>query len=267
MPLTITPAQYDHFWKKGWLVVEGVFKPEAVERLAQRGLELIAPEVTAETGSYKVDRSPDGKEFAPRKLDHPFQRDRLYGEVIFASPMPDLIVQLLKTEPVFHSDQLFFKPPRHGSPKAYHQDNAYFLMHPDDHVVTAWIALDDVDEENGCLRYIDESHLGPILPSVEVPGVPHDLTPDPSLYDIKKESLARVKKGGVVFHHSKALHMSGPNHSPRWRRGYATHWCSAETTGENNVLATGYFYKPEMFEGLPGKHAERHARGAAVATR
>ena len=115
-----------------------------------------------------------------------------------------MIEKLIGASPLFHSDQLFFKPPRHGSPKAYHQDNAYFLMHPDDHVITAWIALDDVDEENGCLRYIDGSHLGPILPCSAVPGVPHDLTPDPSLFDIKKESLARVKKGGVVFHHSKA---------------------------------------------------------------
>src|SRR5690242_21475949 len=90
MPLTITPAQFDHYWKKGWLVVEGVFKPEIVERLAQRGLELIAPEIKPETGGYKVDRSPDGKELAPRKLDAPFQRDRLYGEAIFASAMPDL---------------------------------------------------------------------------------------------------------------------------------------------------------------------------------
>ena len=28
-------------------------------------------------------------------------------------------------------------------------------------MITAWLALDDVDEENGCLRYIDGSHPDP----------------------------------------------------------------------------------------------------------
>lgn len=264
MSVTITPAQYDHYWKKGWVVVEGVYKAEVVENLARRGLEIMEPLLHGKTNSFHVDRSADGKEVAPRKLDNPFDRDRVFGEAIFASPMPDLIAQLLKIDPAFHSDQLFFKPPKHGSPKAYHQDNAYFLMHPDDHVITGWIALDDVDEENGCLRYIDETHLWPILPCVTVPGVPHDLTPDPALYRDKKESPACVKKGGVVFHHSKTLHMSGPNTSPRWRRAYATHWCSAETTCENDVLSRGYFFRPEMFKGLPGPHAARHARGVVA---
>ena len=98
---------------------------------------------------------------------------------MFESPLTDLIRQLTKATPLLCSDQVFFKPPRHGSPKAYHQDNAYFLCHTDDLVITAWFAMDDVDEENGCLRYIDGSHLGPILPSQAIPGKEHDLTPDP----------------------------------------------------------------------------------------
>jgi phytanoyl-CoA hydroxylase len=249
--MKITREQHEHYQQKGWVVIEGVFPHAAVDALARRALEIITPEVTADAELFKVDRSADGKELAPRKLDHPFERDLLFGRAIFESPMPDLIEQLTGAAPLFHSDQLFFKPPLHGSPKAYHQDNAYFLMHPDDHVITAWIALDDVDAENGCLRYIDGSHLGPILPSVVVPGVPQDLTPDPSLYDIKKESLAVVKKGGVVFHHSKALHASGRNTSARWRRGYATHWIAAGVWGENDVIDRAYVTRrPDLFEAI-----------------
>ena len=39
-----------------------------------------------------------------------------------------------------------------------------------------------------------------------------------------RRSAGVVRQGGVVVHHSRALHSSGPNHSDRWRRAYATHW-------------------------------------------
>ena len=128
------------------------------------------------------------------------------------------------------------KPPRLGSAKPYHQDNFYFRCHPDDQVITAWIALDDVDAGNGCLRYIDGSHLGPILPHIRFLARRLIIRrPAPELIDLSKESLAPVRKGGVVFHHSKTLHTSHRNESDRWRRGYATHWATAKVTSEINT--------------------------------
>ena len=56
---------------------------------------------------------------------------------------------------------------------------------PGDEVITAWIALDDVDEENGCLRYINGSHRGGILPHVPIPGEPHNKAPVASDIDLK----------------------------------------------------------------------------------
>jgi ectoine hydroxylase-related dioxygenase (phytanoyl-CoA dioxygenase family) len=118
--------------------------------------------------------------------------------------------------------------------------------------VTAWLALDDVDEANGCLRYIDGSHRGPILASRRLAARPHDMTPDPALIDLSRESLAPVKKGGVVFHHGNTLHASGPNTSARWRRAYSTHWLTAGTTCETDLLErVAYFRQPALWVGLP----------------
>jgi ectoine hydroxylase-related dioxygenase (phytanoyl-CoA dioxygenase family) len=108
-------------------------------------------------------------------------------------------------------------------------------------VITAWIALDDVDATNGCLRYIDGSHKGPILPHLPVPGEEHNLAPSPELIDLNKESLAIVGKGGVVFHHGTTLHTSHRNESDRWRRAYATHWVTADVTSESPVLENAHF--------------------------
>ncbi|MCE9591804.1 MAG: phytanoyl-CoA dioxygenase family protein [Planctomycetes bacterium] len=254
--MRLTKKQLRHYNEKGWLVVNGVFTAEQVERVASVALEQANKTIAPDAGTYALDRAPDGTLIGPRKLNRPFESNpQVYGGLIFDSPMPDLIEQLTGAPPLLFTDQIFFKPPHHGSPKAYHQDNGYFLMHPDGHVITAWIAMDDVDEENGCLRYIDGSQLGEILPCAAIPGREHDLTPDPALIDLSKESLAIVKKGGVVFHHSKALHCSGENRSPRWRRGYATHWVAADVTCETDLLKTGYYKRPELFADLSGRAA------------
>ena len=107
--------------------------------------------------------------------------------------------------------------------------------------MTAWIALDDVDEENGCLRYIDGSHRGEILPHEPVPGEGHNLAPPVQLIDFDRESLAPVRCGGVVFHHCQTLHTSHRNTSDHWRRGYATHWVTPGVTCDSDVLDNPLF--------------------------
>lgn len=247
--MQLTAEQCDHYWTNGWLVVEGVVAAEAIDWVADRALELGRSRISAESSNYQADRSPDGAEIEPRKLDSPFGVDQRLGRPILESPLPDLIKQLIGVQPLFFSDQIFFKPPRHGSIKHYHQDNAYFHLVPADHGITGWVAMDDVNEANGCLRYIDGSHLGTILDAKPVPGAEHDLMPDPTLIDLSKELLAPVRKGGVVFHHSKVLHGSAANTSDRWRRGYATHWISADVTSDTGLLETGYHHRPELFTG------------------
>lgn len=53
-------------------------------------------------------------------------------------------------------DQVWAKPPG-GPPLVYHRDSPYFMFEPD-RVVTAWIALDDMDAELGPLEYAVGSH-------------------------------------------------------------------------------------------------------------
>jgi len=249
--MQLAAALRDHYWAKGWVVVEGVFPPAVVEPIAALALELAERELSPSQGPDRVDRSADGTVVVPRKLDRAFGRHEAFRRLLFPSPLPGLIEQLIGVPPLLHDDQVFFKPPRHGSPKAYHQDNAYFRCHPADHVVTAWLALDEVDEANGRLRYIDGSHRGPILESRRLPDRPHDMTTDPASIDLGRESLAPVGKGGVVLHHGDTLHASGPNASSRWRRAYSTHWLTARTTCETDLLErVAYFRQPALWTGL-----------------
>jgi ectoine hydroxylase-related dioxygenase (phytanoyl-CoA dioxygenase family) len=49
--------------------------------------------------------------------------------------------------------QYFNKPPSVGQPTPPHQDGYYFMLDPCE-AVTMWFALDEVDEENGRMRYV-----------------------------------------------------------------------------------------------------------------
>src|SRR5262245_46002797 len=67
-------------------------------------------------------------------------------------------------EPVEAKEPEWFdKPPgtQHVTPP--HQDNFYFCLKPPN-VVTVWMALDVIDDENGCLRYVAGSHHRGIRP-------------------------------------------------------------------------------------------------------
>lgn len=242
-----TPANRhirDHYLQKGWVVVPDVFAAQDAQRMAESLLSLAEHEHGAAKAGYNLDRTPDGR-LEPRKLDDAYLKDVSCRRFLKNDRLHALLSLLLGQEPLLVSDGVFFKPPRHGSAKPYHQDNFYFQCQPNDGLITAWIALDDVDAGNGCLRYIDGSHRGPILPHDVIPGEDYNSAPPPELIDLSRESLAPVPKGGVVFHHSQTLHTSHRNHSDRWRRGWATHWVTAGVTSTNGSLDEACFKRAD----------------------
>ena len=239
------------YWERGWTVVDGVFSAERaaeVAALAQEiGYQDLQRAPASAAGDYLFDRAASG-ESAPRKVGSPYTRHAEFRALVFDPRLRALLETVIGAPVELAADQILMKPPEIGSAKPYHQDNAYFRCDPGDHVVTAWIALDDVDEENGCLRYIDGSHRQPILPHEVVPGEPHNKVPPPEVIERvlsgTRESIAPVGIGGVVLHHSHTLHTSHVNRSQRWRRGYATHWAAADVTSASGFVDNAYFNRP-----------------------
>ena len=244
----INEAQVRTFNERGWLVVEEVYCPDEADEVARLAVETAdSMDVDESMAGYLLDRSESG-ESAPRKIDSPYLRNPVFRNFALDGRLRGILRQFTGEEPLLKSDQLFMKPPRFGSEKPYHQDNFYFRCTPGGHVITAWIALDDVDEENGCLRYMSGSHKKGIIDHVEVPGQPYNLAPPDDLIDWDMEASAPVRKGGVVFHHSETLHSSRRNTSDRWRRGYATHWVTASVTTETDNLDSAYFRQEDYAE-------------------
>lgn len=230
--------------ENGWVVVDNVFTTKEMDEVLNKTIEVSEKEVLSGE-IHTLDSSHDGKTLSPRKINNPYLKDELFQSVLKKDNLQKVLSALLKDEtPVIGTTQIFMKPPYHGTCKPYHQDNSYFKCSPADELITAWIAFEDVDEANGCLRYINGSHKGEIVEHHVVPEATHDLKIASKDIDYSKERSAIVKKGGVVFHHGGVMHTSLKNTSSRWRRAYATHWYTKNVTSESNFLENAYC-KPE----------------------
>ena len=124
---------------------------------------------------------------------------------------------------------LFAKPP--GLPgQAWHQDERYIPTR-DRSLVGAWIALDDADEENGCLRVLPRSHRPGKLYPLGDHGQPDEFDPGEQAHSFPgadDEILVPVKAGDVIFFNGYLLHRSKRNASvDRPRRALVNHYCSA----------------------------------------
>lgn len=103
-----------------------------------------------------------------------------------------------------------------------HQDNYYFCLKPP-HVTTIWMALDMVDDGNGCLRYVAGSHKHGVRPHgrSNVLGFSQGIL-DYGPADAAREVPIHLQPGDVVVHHGNLIHRAEANRSPtRNRRAYA----------------------------------------------
>ncbi len=238
--MQLTTEQLTDFHQQGWLVLEGVFAPPEAESIADLAVTLCRQDLLSGGEGETADHT-NGGEAIPRKLSRPFLRHEAFRQFALNPRLQSIIEQLIGHPPLLMVDQVFLKPPKFGSAKPWHQDNAYFQCDPADELITAWIALDDADEDNGCLRYISGSHTQPLLEHTALADEPHNWMPSPDEIDLSREYPACVARGGVVFHHSQTLHTSHRNNSDRWRRALATHWASSNVTSQVDTVASGYY--------------------------
>ena len=129
---------------------------------------------------------------------------------------------------LFH-DHLLHKPPG-GEDMAWHQDFSYLpLDRPAG--VTLWIALDDIDEDNGCLYYLFGSErLGERRAAWGLQGErdPRAALPPLEAPAGERGFPAVTGAGCAIAHHVYLWHHSPSNRSERPRRSWALSWVGAD---------------------------------------
>ena len=129
-------------------------------------------------------------------------------------------------------DTVQYKPPHEGAAFEWHQDAPYHKStSPPTRLLTAWVALDDSNEDSGCMwmvpgsqRWGDQTfHLDRFrtrstrdeFVAIEPPSNPRE-----ALVEWGAPVSCPVKAGEVHFHHGYTWHGSPANTSGRRRAGY-----------------------------------------------
>ncbi|CAG7621972.1 phytanoyl-CoA dioxygenase family protein [Paenibacillus allorhizosphaerae] len=175
------------------------------------------------------------------RLFNPHKHDGFSVQMLKLPVVRGALAQLMGDEAVGIQSMYFYKEP--GSPgQAAHQDYYYIRNEPDT-MIAAWIAMERVDEENGCLWVIPGSHKLGLLPHGAVKNVQeHEpWTKETENIDLSKELPVRLNKGDILFFHSLLIHSSTRNRSlDRWRRSYVCHYIRHDSVIEREDLKVKY---------------------------
>lgn len=230
--MKISRTKVEAYRRDGYMVVEDMLTADQLQKtrdhikaIAEGQVPFPESKVEYEPGAQQKGRSVD----TLRKINEGAQHDSFYKEYVRHPGILEVVTALLGPDIKLFGDQTFMKPPG-GVEKPYHQDSAYFKIEPTD-LVTAWMALDDVTLENGCLWVVPGSHDQGIRSHSEkwVVGDRTDMKVPDDAVEFAREVPIVLRAGSCSFHHSVLLHRSGPNRTLHRRRGLAVHYMSARS--------------------------------------
>lgn len=158
---------------------------------------------------------------AVNKMNVPSRYDPVFDTFVRSPKIVDIVADLMGSNIKLYYDQVFAKPP-YARANRYHQDSVFWGFFASNFQVTCQLLLDDATPENGCVRFIPGSHNFGL---VNWDHLPYMLTEDV----LDQEVAVPLTAGDATFHHSLALHCSGPNTTRYRRRGWSMHYVSADT--------------------------------------
>jgi ectoine hydroxylase-related dioxygenase (phytanoyl-CoA dioxygenase family) len=214
-PKTLTRAQIAQFNRDGFLKGLRVFSPAEADAIRRYFDDLLAQVLAAGGDSYSISTA---------HLKHAKVYDLLTDPRLVA-----VVRDLLGDNVIAWGSHFFCKMPGDGKAVAWHQDASYWPLSPSK-AVTIWLAIDDADRGNGCMRFLAGSHHHGHLTYRPSGATEHNLL-DQTVEDAEHYGTpvdVELKAGEVSVHSDLLLHGSEPNRSPRRRCGLTLRYCAAD---------------------------------------
>jgi non-haem Fe2+, alpha-ketoglutarate-dependent halogenase len=214
-PRALTQDQVTAFNREGHLTGLPFLAAEAIDEHRRYFDRLLARVMAAGGGSYSI-------------MTAHLKYARVY-DLLTHPRIVSYVKDLLGENVIGWGSHYFCKMPHDGKVVTWHQDAIYWPLTPSK-TVSVWLAIDDTDTENACMRFIPGSHLrGPLphVPSAEGEGNILDHTAaDPLSFGGPVNNI--LKAGEVSLHSDLLLHGSEANNSDRRRCGLTLRYCAAE---------------------------------------
>ncbi|GLX71262.1 phytanoyl-CoA dioxygenase family protein [Paenibacillus glycanilyticus] len=152
---------------------------------------------------------------------------------------------------LFH-DHALLKMPQDSKATPWHQDFPYWPMN-ESGALSIWIALDDVDENNGCMMMVPKSQKIKNLKTIDLVD-PKDIFADDGAKEVDRNTAAvvRMKAGSCTFHDGLTFHYAHANNTDKPRRALAIIYMPDGTTfnGANHLCTDGSgFLKGQVIAG------------------
>ncbi|MCC6511345.1 MAG: phytanoyl-CoA dioxygenase family protein [Pirellulaceae bacterium] len=214
-PKVLTAEQVAHFNARGFVTPLQIYSPAEISAIRKYFDELLTQVVAAGGNSYSISSA-----------------HMKYGPVhdIMTNPnIVDLVSDLLGENVIGWGAHFFCKMPGDGKAVAWHQDASYWPLSPSK-AVTVWLAIDDADAENACMKFIAGSHHHGHM--TYRPSSSSD-------HNVLNQTIENAEQYGEVvwnplpagwasIHSDLLLHGSDVNSSNRRRCALTLRYCSAD---------------------------------------
>jgi len=245
--MSLTQEQIEQFDRNGFLPAGPMLTAQelAEVRVAYDGIFA----ATEKPSTYRNLGQKEGEEHAEGAVLQIIDMHKLaevFRRLLSKNDILDMVEALTgaRTIGLYH-DQALYKPALHGEEVPWHQDNGYWRFQPAT-PISLWMALDDADEENGCMRFIPGSHKAGEAGHQRAGQLIAQLKADAD------DSLAvpvPLPAGSGVFHHCRTLHNTQPNRSQRQRRAWVCHYIPDEVI-QSGVPTRGIVLRPPVTTAL-----------------
>ncbi len=229
-PITITDEDKAFYEENGYWVSPKILSDDQLAALREHHAAVVAAQ-------YETGQVPPGRiGYTPGpidslvKIDYAYWADSTIAKLVLNPTIGQAAAELAGVDGIrLWHDQLLHKPPQAGKQAnavGWHQDYHYWQCSTATNMLTAWVALVDVDEENGCVEMVPGSHKWGLLPESDffaqdldelqkkiedVSGKPFETVP------------MRLPAGSFSVHHCLTIHGSRPNRSADPRVSMVVH--------------------------------------------
>jgi phytanoyl-CoA hydroxylase len=231
-PDVLTAEQLEQFRRSGFVNAGPVLDDAAVDTLQREVLRVIDERDNAAIPQPVLLRNLSTDDAHPIwQIVNIWQASPAFKALVNNQRIAEMAAQLSGAGRLrLWHDQIQYKPKELGGRLHWHQDSPLWpTLQPKNAQLTAWVALDDAEADNGCMYMVPGSHKWGDK-QAQINDLPDgsDL-PDSFEGHAVHLIMCPVKKGHVHFHHALTWHGSGTNHSNRPRRAIGIHFMTDKT--------------------------------------
>jgi ectoine hydroxylase-related dioxygenase (phytanoyl-CoA dioxygenase family) len=226
----VSEADVTFYQENGYWIGPKIFSDEELSQFREHHAKVVAGEY--ETGREPHSRSvPIGEPIDQIvKIDNSYWSDSTLAKLVINPTIGAIALKLAMASGIrLWHDQLLHKPPQTDTAAGavgWHQDWHYWQCAEPASMLTAWVALVDVNEQNGCMEVVPGSHKWGLQEGSDF--FAQDL--ESLQRSIEKSSGKQFETvscvlpaGAMSFHHCLTIHGSRPNLSKAPRLSMVLH--------------------------------------------